>query len=156
MPRMKDLCSQAGVALVLTRELPKSGANGATRWLGPNKGLVQLSLKWKWGDVFWFTFFHEAGHILLHQNKSFVEGVPVEDINRTEEDEADQFAADCLVPPEEWSGFVAESGFNEQRIRAFADGIGVHPGIVVGRLHHSGLLPYNRLAGIKDRFAWVE
>ena len=57
LPRMTELCAGAGVAFVLTKELPRSGANGATRRFGPHKRLIQLSLKWKWADVFWFTFF---------------------------------------------------------------------------------------------------
>lgn len=52
----------------------KGRANGATRWISPSKAVIQLSLRYKWEDIFWFTFFHEAGHVVLHQKKQvFVE-----------------------------------------------------------------------------------
>lgn len=155
-PQMQALCAEAGVAFVLTKELPKSGANGAARWLGPHKALVQLSLKWKWADVFWFTFFHEAGHILLHQHRSFVEGVQTDGLSRTKEDEADRFAADCLIPAEDWDAFVSTYNWTEPAVHRFAEHVGIHPGIVVGRLHHEKLLPYNCLSTFKERFVWVE
>lgn len=60
------LCAEAGVAVVFVPELPGTGICGATRWLMPTKALVQLSLHYKTDDQLWFTFFHEAGHILLH------------------------------------------------------------------------------------------
>ena len=156
LPRMIDLCAAAGVAFVSTRELPKSGANGAARWLGPRKGLIQLSLKWKWADVFWFTFFHEAGHILLHGNRTFVDVAEIGSSNTPEEDQASRFAADFLVNEKDWDAFIREQDWTEPSVRRFAENVGVHPGIVAGRLHHEKLVPFNRLTALKDRFTWVE
>ena len=156
LPRMIELCAGAGVAFVLTKELPKSGANGAARRLGPHKRLIQLSLKWKWADVFWFTFFHEAGHILLHGTRSFVDVTEIGSSGTPEEDQANRFAADFLVNEKDWDAFIREQDWTEPSVRRFAENVGVHPGIVAGRLHHEKLAPYNRLTALKDRFAWVE
>ena len=156
LPRMTELCSAAGVAFVLTKELPKSGANGAARWLGPRKGLIQLSLKWKWADVFWFTFFHEAGHILLHGNRSFVDVSEIGPTVTPEEGEANRFAADFLVNPRDWDGFIQERDWTEPSVCQFAKNAGIHPGIVAGRLQHEKLVPYSRLTALKDRFAWID
>jgi len=65
-PRMKELCSEAGVALVFIPELPGTHVSGATRWLSSGKALIIQSLRYRTDDHFWFTFFHEAAHILLH------------------------------------------------------------------------------------------
>jgi len=54
------------VAIVFVPELPKLRVSDATRWLASNKALIQLSLRYKTDDHLWFTFFHDAGHILLH------------------------------------------------------------------------------------------
>jgi hypothetical protein len=59
-------CAEAGVAVVFVQALPNTRICGATQWLTPTKALVQLSLRHKTDDQLWFTFFHEAGHILLH------------------------------------------------------------------------------------------
>jgi hypothetical protein len=64
------LCAAAGVAVVFVPELPKTRTCGATRWLNPNKALIQLSLRYKTNDHLWFAFFHEAGHILLHGKRN--------------------------------------------------------------------------------------
>ncbi len=154
VPRMQKLCADAGVAVVFIPELPKSGANGAARWLTPQKGLIQMSLKWRWHDIFWFSFFHECYHILKHK----VRQVQVDGLNghSEEEDEANRFTGDLLIPPKEWHQFVASGYKDETAVETFAKRIAIHPGIVVGRMQHEGLIPYNRLTHLKTRFAWKQ
>lgn len=73
-------------------------ASGATRWLAPDRALLMLSLRYRTNDHLWLTFFHEAGHILLHGKKTqSVEGV--EPLDESSERQADAFARDLLVPP---------------------------------------------------------
>ena len=156
LPKITELFADAGVAFVITKEFPKSGANGAARWIGPRKALIQLSLKWKWSDVFWFTVFHEAGHILSHERRNFVDGISTDAENRTEEDEADRFAANFLIPKQAWSVFAESHDWSGPAVRQFAEGHGIHPGIVVGRMHHEKLLPYSQLTALKKRFVWTD
>jgi len=95
------LCAESGVALVFVPELPGTRSWGATRWLTPEKALIQLSARGKTDDQFWFTFFHEAGHILLHPKKDiFIELEQAED---RLENEANRFATDLLIPPDTWA-----------------------------------------------------
>lgn len=61
-----QLCARTGVALVLVPEVQGARASGAARWLNPRKAIIQLSLRYHWEDHFWFSFFHEASHILRH------------------------------------------------------------------------------------------
>jgi len=155
-PAMQQSCAAAGVAVVLVPQLPKSRASGATRWLHPRLALIQLSLRYRTDDHFWFTFFHEAGHILLHGKRLIF----LEDARKHEgelEEEANRWAADFLIPPSDWARFVARVGVvSKRKILAFAGSIGVCPGVVVGRLQHEGLLPHNHCNGLKARFEWVQ
>ncbi|HAZ31676.1 MAG TPA: addiction module antidote protein, HigA family [Dehalococcoidia bacterium] len=74
-PQMKALCAKSGVILVFVAKLPKTHLSGTTRWLTSDKALIMLSLRHKTDDHFWFSFFHEAGHILLHGRKAvFLDG----------------------------------------------------------------------------------
>ena len=155
LPGLTELFADAGVAFVITKEFPKSGANGAARWIGPKKALIQLSLKWKWADVFWFTVFHEAGHILSHEHRNFVEGIPSDADNRTE-DQANQFAANSLIPEQAWNTFVENHDWSGLAVRQFSEGQGIAPGIVVGRMHHEKVLPYSQLTALKQRFVWID
>lgn len=160
-PRIKKSCAEAGVAVVFVPELPGTHVFGATRWLSSSKALVQLSLRGKSDDLLWFTFFHEAAHILLHGKREvFIEGKGGEcresEPNTEKELEANQFACDILIPREEYLEFTARGCFEFRSIQAFAKQSDIAPGIVVGRLQHDRLIPFSRCNSLKLRFRFVE
>jgi HTH-type transcriptional regulator / antitoxin HigA len=154
-PRMTKLLAGCGVALVFVRHLPKTGAQGATQWVR-RKAVIQLSVRYRWADIFWFSLFHELGHLLLHQHKGvFVNPSSGEKSDR--EQEADVFASDALIPRESYKRFVASCGvLSADPVEAFAREVHVHPSIVVGRLQHEGLLPYSHLNELRPRFDIVD
>jgi hypothetical protein len=154
--KLVHLCATAGVAVVFIPPLPKVRISGATRWLTPDKALIQLSLRYKTDDQLWFTFFHEAGHILLHGKRDvFLEDDSIED---GKEREANEFAARALIPPDRMAAFLRTSKrglMRKEDIRAFAIALGIAPGIVVGRLQHDRHVPFTHCNDLKRRFAWV-
>lgn len=154
VPRMQALCAKAGVAVVFVPALPKTGVSGATRWLNPNKALIQLSLRYKTDDHLWFTFFHEAGHILLHGKKElFLEGA--NGLDQVKEAEANDFAEQELIPRKIFTAFAAGRLFSKAAISVFAEQVGISPGIVVGQLQHKGLLPRTHCNDLKQPFRWA-
>ena len=143
-PEMRSLCAAAGVHLEFVPHVRKSGANGATRWLEDGRPLIQLSLLRKRADIFWFTFFHEAAHVLkMDRADVFVHGDELDRSGQAEQN-ADEFAADTLIPPESWASFIGAGRISAARIQGFAEQVGIHPGIVVGRLHHEKRVLRNR------------
>jgi addiction module HigA family antidote len=153
-PKMRQLCAEAGVALVFTPELKKLRVSGATYWLTKDKALIQLSLLYKSDDHFWFTFFHEARHVLQEiKNGVFVEGI--KDNDEAEED-ANDFAADFIVPKDQYTAFVGEADFRAMNVTGFAEGLGIAPGILVGRLQHDRAIGFDRLNGLKRKFVWMK
>lgn len=158
VPRLKSLCSDVGVAVVFTKDLPKTRVCGAARWLTQDRALIQLGLRYKTDDHLWFTFFHEAGHILRHSKKEiFVE--EDDPVQEEQEREADKFAADFLLPAPQYRRLLSLKGINGFRkdvVKAFADEIGIAPGIVVGRLQHEGEVPYTHLNSLKAHYEWAE
>lgn len=155
-PKMKVLCAKSGVALVFVSELPGTHLSGATRWLKSNKAMIALSLRHKSDDHFWFTFFHEAGHILKHGKKDvYIDEEKCADTKQ--EIEANRFAATFLVPEEKYRKFVATNQrVAKNNVLVFAKSIGVASGIVVGRLQHDGLIKYSWLNDLKVRFQLTE
>lgn len=144
-------CSEAGVAVAFVPELPKIRASGATWWMNPNKAVIQLSLRYKSDDQLWFSFFHEAGHILLHGKKEiFIE----DDSESSKEDEANSFASDILIPRKQLQEFTKSSDLSKAAIKRFASEIGIASGIIVGRLQYLGKLPYTHCNELKRRFEW--
>ena len=145
------LCAESGVAVAFVPELPQIRVNGATWWLNPQKAVIQLSLRYKSDDQLWFSFFHEAGHILLHGKKDvFIE----EDGKNSKEDEADKFASDFLIPSKQYREFIQSERCSQTVIQRFATDIGIAPGIVVGRLQHDHKISYSYCNDLKKRFAW--
>jgi len=155
-PEMRRLCAEAGVATVFVPELPGTHVYGATRWLRPMKALIYLSLRGKSDDHLWFTFFHEAGHILFHEKHDVFIEAKGEGCGATagtgKEQEANQFAQDFLIPPKEYQPFLQTDQFSEAGIKRFAKQLGIAPGIVVGRLQHDKVIPYSAANSLKKRF----
>lgn len=153
--KMQSCCAHAGVAVVFVPSLPKTGVSGATRWLSPAKALIQLSLRYKTNDHLWFTFFHEAGHILLHGKKElFLEGL--NGLDAEKEKEANEFAERELIPSQAFTRWLNDTPrLTKAAIVEFADAIGIAPGIVVGQLQHKGLLPVTHGNDLKIKYEWV-
>lgn len=147
--KLQQLCADAGVAIVYTMCLPKAPVSGATRWVG-NNPLIQLTDRHKTNDHFWFTFFHEAGHVLLHGKKDiFIEDFEGYKPNGKKETEANDFAAKWLLP----ETFIDElpKEFTEEDVVKIAKKYKTAPGIVVGRLQYLQLAPYTFGNGLKKK-----
>lgn len=153
-PRIQEACAATGVVVLFVPELPGARVSGASRWLTPHRALIQLSLRFKTDDQLWFSFFHEAGHLLLHQKK----GIFIDDgrSTSTEEKEANAFASSMLIPDDAFERFASATRFSIERVRAFAEEQQIAPGIVVGRLQHERLIPYTHLNGLKQSLAWLD
>ena len=152
----KRLCNEAGVALALVKPLPKIRVSGAAWWLSPRRPIIALSARHKTDDHLWFSFFHEAAHILLHSKKSvFIDGAKGTD-DETEA-EANDWASNFLLSPKHWQRIAGATPLSSARIRAFADEQGIAPGIVVGRLQHEGRLPWRTpLHSLKAQLKWAD
>jgi len=155
--------AEAGVRLVILPQLPGMGVHGYTRWIGPDRPMIIHGLRQKTNDLFWFDLFHEAAHILKHAahgKKAPI--VECEDHGSDKEREADQWAADFLIPPQAWTQFVAGLGsrIEQAAIRSFAQAQAVHPATVVGRLHREKRLDYgihaNMKTSLKDKIREME
>jgi addiction module HigA family antidote len=137
--KLQEICLKCGVKLLYTPCLPKAPINGSTRWIN-DVPLIQLSGRYNRIDIFWFTFFHEAGHILLHGKKDiFLEEVDYEGKDNSKEDEADAFAVKWTLSESEEAEINEMFQIDDDAIEHFAKKFNTHPAIIVGRLRHKGL-----------------
>ncbi len=155
----KKLFAESGVALVYMPHFPGTSVNGAVRWIGDNP-IIQLSLLGAYADMFWFTLFHEIGHILLHGKKEkFLEFQNSDGARLTgsheKEKEADTFAGDILVPQKEYNAFIRSGNISRTKIIKFAQDINVHPGIIAGRLCHDKKITWKDAAQFRVRLKFV-
>ena len=155
-PALFELCLEAGVKLILVKSITKSHVSGVARWLNGHSPIIQLSLYGKTNDKFWFTFFHEAAHILLHaEEKSdiFLDNTEFKSENQQEQ-EANTWASNILIPDE--YRFELMDLIGREEILEFSQRINIHPGIVIGRLQHRGQISYKSvLSKLKDSFELV-
>ncbi len=151
---LQKLTAEVGIALVIVKELKGCRVNGVTRWLTPDKAMVALSLRYRRNDIFWFTLFHELCHVLRHSKKEVFVDSKSSGIDRDLEDEADAFASRLLIAPADAARLASLT--TEEQVVAFAEEIGVAPGIVVGRMRFLGLIPQNRWANLIDHFRFAD
>ena len=146
-----------GVSLVLIPHFPKTYVTGATFWESKGKAVIMMSFRGSWADIFWFSLFHEVGHILLHDKRAvFIEGKAMDSTHKKQEQEADDFSRDCLISTSEYECFINENAHNlcEETITCFAQEAGIHAGIVTGRLRHDALLHVSQhLCRVKYKWA---
>ena len=156
--QLRNICASCGAAVVFIPHLKNTHVNGATRWIDSDKAIIQLNLRGKCDDIFWFTFFHELGHILKHGKKDqFVEferGVGNKD-EEIKEDEADAFATNTLIPKKNFDIFNKRGDFSNNSIKLFAHEIDIAPSIIAGRLSHE-YSDWKRWAHLRKRLKFVK
>ena len=141
--QLQQICASCGLALIFTPGLPKAPISGAVRWINKTP-LIQLTGRFKTDDHFWFNFFHEAAHVLLHGKKNiFLEEVEGAYLDQKMEKEANKFAEDFLLSQGELKQVVESQPLDETRIIAFADKFKTPPGVIIGRLQHLKIIPYS-------------
>lgn len=144
MPKLSGMLADCGIALVMLPHLKGSFLYGAT-FHDRRKIVMALTLRGRDADKFWFSLFHEIGHILRgHISQPF--GASDED-----EKEADEYACDTLIPPEKYREFTALKDYSYSSVEDFASRLGIDAGIVVGRLQKDGEIDFNELNGLKKQ-----
>lgn len=158
IPKLTELCAECGVAVVFVQPFVGVPVYGSSSWLNSDKALIQLSIRGKTADILWFTIFHELGHILKHSKKEMFVEIDDRSAEKTpEENEADEFAAETLIPRSRLTAWLQASiTANTTNIQKLADDLGIAPGIIVGRLQHIKKLRFDStLNSLKFRYQWV-
>lgn len=164
LPAAEPICRDAGVAFVIVPELPHTGISGCARWLNDRRAILAITLRYKTDDQIWFTFFHELAHLLLHRRQSaFILDNAAEELTdrvvdpqmERMEEEANRYAAELLIPPQELARFIAQATFTNDAIHDFAEHLDIGPGILVGRLQRLGVLAPHQGNRLKQRVNWT-
>jgi len=153
LSELQAQCATAGVAVVIVRAPNGCRASGATYFLSPDKAILFLSFRHLSDDHFWFTFFHEAGHLLLHHSDQLILEGDTTSSTDAEEKEANDFSASILIP-HEFQALLMSLPLDGREVIRFARKIGISPGIVVGQLQHTGRFKQNQLNNLKTRYNW--
>lgn len=154
MPPLVKLLADAGVALVVIRAPQGCRASGASRMIAPDKAMILMSFRHRADDHFWFTLFHEIGHLLLHEASSFVDTEGMEGDDPCEK-EANEFAVTMIVSKNREAELESLRP-DDDSIRRFAVSLGVAPGLILGQLQHRGIVPHGALRRLRRNWTWEQ
>lgn len=133
-------------------EMKKVPWSGATKWLSSSKAMILLNLRGKTEDLFWFAFFHEAGHVLHdHKKRLFINTGKLKQED-PKEIRANEYAAEILIPACYNEQILAVRSRKE--IKAIAKELGISPGIVAGRYQYL-TQEWHMFNEVKQKFEWV-
>jgi len=152
---LRNTMSEYGIDFALLRNFRGAPVQGYISQ--KNNGVYQmvLTLRGSFADIFWFSLFHELGHIVngdVGKTAKFVDVGSDEE----KEKEADQFACDKLLSPDAYDLFIKNGRFDVESIQSFALSQNVMPYIVIGRLQKEKRLPYSSYSSYKTRYKWTE
>lgn len=157
LPKLQEIGSECGVAFLFIPGFKSFPVNGLVRWRDRHP-YVQVRPRYKRHDILWFTIFHEIGHIILHGRRNrgiFIE--PDKNIGTNEfEEEADQFAANTLIPPDVWNELSVTQKLTKAQIKQTAKEIDIAPGLIVGRLQRERVIQNSAFNDLHIRLNWVE
>lgn len=155
LPKLQKLCAEAGVAVVIAKSPKGCRASGATFFANPNKAVLLLSFRYLSDDQFWFSFFHEAAHLILHWDAGLLILETSDSPSSPKEEEANQFAAEQLIP-RTLQERLPEAARTPRGIMRLARDAGVSYGIVVGQMQYRGLVRRDRFNRLKTRYTWEQ
>lgn len=169
--QVPKVLASLGVRCVVVEHLPETRIDGACFWLDAKSPAVALSVRFDRIDSFWFTLMHELGHVAAGDGR---DGELAPDIDLVVDSDADskdakkppeevaanRFASSFLVPDADFDNFIrrVKPLFSKQKIDGFAAVQKIHPGLVVGQLHHRRLIPFANLRAslVKVRATFLE
>lgn len=150
--RVPRFLMDLGVHFVIVPSLPQSFLDGAT-FSPEGNPVIVLSLRYDRIDNFWFTLMHEIAHVDGRHRGIFIDNDLEQDAKSSEEKDADDSAQNWLIEANRYKAFVhaARPYFSRQSIVNFAQEIGRHPGIVLGRLHHEKVVHFSHLRPMLEK-----
>ena len=151
-PLVVSRCAAVGVAVVFVPDLPKTRCHAVSWWVSKTRAVIQLGLLYKTDDQVWFSLFHEAAHLLLDRSRSRISDL---DGDAETERKVSEFAGNLLIPAEAYESFVSQGRPSMAEVVAFAEHIGIAASVVVGRLQHDRVIPYNWMNDLKTKLDWA-
>lgn len=153
IPKLKQIFSSCGVVFIVSPHFSNTKIHGVTKWLTPDKAMIALTLRLKFADIFWFSLFHEIGHVLQHKTTQVF--INQDNISKKSpnEEQADKFASEALFPANSYNKLVS-SEISRERILLFANTNRVNPCIIIGRLQYNGVIKYSDYSDLKTRYTW--
>lgn len=157
-----QILAESGIRLIILEHLPHTRIDGVAFWLDDKSPVIALSMRYDRIDYFWYTLFHELGHVINRdglKNDIKIDSDLVGDKEKildqksNAEKQANLFATEFLIKKSDINDFIMRIHplYGKQKILGFAKRIGVHPGIVVGQLQFKKEIPWSSYRQMLDK-----
>lgn len=150
---LKNVFSRYGIVFSVMQDFKGAPAQG---YISPrNDGSYQMvvTVKNEYADSFWFSIFHELGHIVngdIGRKSNYID----DGLDIDKEKLADKFAYNKLISELDYQIFINEKSFGIESIKRFAHLQNVIPYIVIDRLQRENILDYNLFSDYRSRYEW--
>lgn len=152
----QNILTQFGIKFIYQPKFEQTPIDGISFWSEGNPA-IGVTARLNKIDNFAFTVLHELGHIVLHINsdreKLFIDIDKELSLSEKdkEEKQANEFAANNLIPKKDYNEFVSKNQFDDESIINFALSLNIHPAIVRGRLQFEHIIDWNTFTIIENK-----
>lgn len=145
----KIFCS-VGIAFQVVKHFSGAPVQGFIKKKN-DKAILCMTIRQSFADIFWFTLFHEIGH-LINDNVTN-QYIDYTFTDSEDERKADEFARKTLINEVQYSNFIEQDNINEKAIEEFAKSQNVRDFVIVGRLEKDKN-DYKLFANKRLRYKW--
>lgn len=152
--KLSEIMADCGIAFKVVRNFRGAPVQGFIKKKIDGKLILCLTIRGKRADTFWFTLFHEIGHVI---NKDYESNfIDFNSVNGEMEERANEFARDTLISPDDYKDFVLNcNSFTWDNIERFAKKEEIEPFIVLGRLQNDGYLDWSEYSDKVKHYDWA-
>ncbi len=152
--KLENIFAKCGIAFKIVKHFKGAPVQGFIKKTDDEKLILCMTIRQNRADIFWFTLFHEIGHIINEDiRQRFI------DFNSTQSDmeaKADAFAREVLMNARDYKEFVMKRDFSISAINTFARKQGVKSYIVIGRLQSDEILGWDQYNEKIVYYKWAE
>lgn len=151
---LQKIFAECGIVFKIVKYFKGAPVQGFIKNYLSKNIILCMTLRQNRADIFWFSLFHEIGHILNKDENNYL--VDFEFAKGDEELEADNFANKELINQNDYKKFVENDVFTLPAIKRFAKTQNVQPYIVIGRLQHDQIIGWDEYLNEIPKYEFME
>ena len=137
---IKDYFAECGIKFSIVKHFKGAPVQGVIKRNLDDTLTLTMTNRRKFADIFWFTLFHEIGHIL---NGDIKDKLIDYELNDDEiEEKADGFASNTLIDATAYNEYVQKGDYSLSSIKRFSNKLDIPTFILIGRLQRDNYLEY--------------
>jgi HTH-type transcriptional regulator/antitoxin HigA len=151
--RLKSYLAECGIKFLIVKHFRGAPVQGVIKKNDDGALSLIMTTRYKFADVFWFTFFHEIGHIINEDIEDKL--IDYDFLKNDVEGKADEYAANILIKAEIYEYFVKRGDYSLPNIKRFCAEQEIPPYILIGRLQREKHLEYHQYSAEKVKYEYI-